>query len=144
MKLFYSVLLCSAFFVAGCGSGKKVIDFSSQIETGVSTGKFDFNDHVPDWDALYVLRPYSQPKTVLEPYGVGNSSAADGVDIEVRDDINLLVAVKDSNVVAFAVLKRLSCDLADKEFSIQNTGSKLFLIRVNDSACEFTNQRGHP
>lgn len=77
-----------------------------------------------DWDKLYFFGPYASPQIIDSTLGLSWENS-DKMSIKSRDDINLLVFVKGSEVVEYLELGRYYDFLAGE--------SKIYLVLKDDS-----------
>jgi hypothetical protein len=76
-----------------------------------------------DWDKFYVFAPYTTPEDIQRSLGF-NWSQSNCFGLSSRDDINLLVFVKDGKVVQFLEYPRGDVDFAEFTVSFEPRLSK--------------------
>ena len=97
------VLLRSGASTAVHSTPRLDLDWSSALKSSGSS--LQLSTIAPfDWDRVYVFGPYSTAKEIQEAIGLKWWDSR--ISIEIMDDVNLLVFVKDQQVVAWSEVSR--------------------------------------
>lgn len=79
-----------------------------------------------DWDKAFLIEPYTSEEEIEKQIGV---YFKDNSNIGSRDDIYLLIFLKDNNVVQYAEIARQQCDFSIKEEYLTPSNDLLNVIR---------------
>jgi len=98
-------------------SGKKIIRFESIM-------KFE-------WDSMIILTPYSWPEKVGEKHNVDLKSI-ERFGIKSRDDINLIVFLKNNKPIRVIEYPRYPGDFSNNEIEIIEKSKANYMIELTD------------
>ncbi len=97
---------------------EKIIEDGKKVENGM---KFSLERlQVVDWDKLYIFGPYTPTNDIEQKIGAISVTVKE-IDIEARDDINLLVFMLQSEVIVVVPYPRQKVD-----FSRVASGTPIF------------------
>lgn len=140
---FYRVLIFLLLLgLMGCDGyrneqNSKILDFTNELQLDLADDEYLFKTNFDSWDGLYIIRPYSNASEILSNNRIMNSKSVDHFNIEVRDDILLLVLVKNKTAIGQASLERKFCDIDQAETYINGNTISLKLKRDTDGKCTF-------
>jgi hypothetical protein len=126
VKIFYKLkivhVLLLGLFLSSCSgdermiqeseimrSLEKIIEDGKKIESGM---KFNLESlQAVEWDNLYIFGPYTPTNDIEQKLGANNVTVKE-IDIEARDDINLLVFMLQSEVIVVVSYPRQNVDFS--------------------------------
>lgn len=138
--LIIAIVIYAIYFVKGTSHETVEQDktLKSTLMLAVSSSKeINFDTMIDlDWDEMYVITPYKNPKEFFEKTN-GNWKEIDQ-SIEVKDDINLVIFLKEKNIVCYFNYPRANGDFVfsgdgvfsrdSTNFTVINEGNEIKLI----------------
>jgi hypothetical protein len=122
-------------FLVGCGTD---VPHNAEVKNAVASIEKDLSRHEEkeihlnaltdfDWDKAFLFSPYTPQESIDETLGV---AFKDPSGIDYRDDIFLLVFMKDDQVVQYA---KLDCQQISDYVIEFSTGGKEYVTPTNDA-----------